>query len=489
VVTTDGTGIVSHAGTGLLRELAERTGLRAEYGDAVDGLRRRGGGHDPGQVLVDLAVMLADGGEAIADISTLGDQPGLHGSVASAATCWRVLAGVDEDRLGRLRSSRAAARERAWLARADETGGALPPARAAGRDLDYVVLDLDATLVEVHSEKEQASAHFKGGFGYHPLLCFLDNTNEALAGILRTGRAGSNTATDHIRVLDLALGQLPETARAGRILVRTDGAGFSHQFMDHLVGRGLEYSVGYAVTQDVRDAIGLLPEWAWVSAVDADGGLRDGAQVAEITDILPEVGRLAAARRRRERVKKAQASGQKPLIDRPDRPVHASWPTRMRVLVRRERPHPGAQLDAFEDRDGWRYQAMATNTSVGQLAFLEARHRAHARVEDRIRQAQDAGLGRLPSRVFAINAVWLELALAAADLLAWTQTILLTSDPEHPELAKAEWKTIRYRLLHTAARITRTGRRVWLRLQKGWPWALALARAFATLRRIPVPAL
>ena len=157
----------------------------------------------------------------------------------------------------------------------------------------------------------------------------------------------------------------------------------------------------------------------------------------------------------------------------------------MRVLVRRERPHPGAQLDAFEERDGWRYQAIATNTGVGQLAFLEARHRAHARVEDRIRQAQDAGLGRLPSKLFAINQVWLELALTAADLLAWTQTILL----QHaPELARAEWKTIRYRLLHAAARIARSGRRTWLRLQQSWPWALALARAFDALRRLPVPA-
>jgi hypothetical protein len=308
-----------------------------------------------------------------------------------------------------------------------------------------------------------------------------------LAGILRTGRAGSNTAADHIAVLDQALGQLPEHARAGRILVRTDGAGFSHDFLDHLAaqpdGRALEYSVGYAVTEDVRDAITLLPQRAWVEAIDTDGGLRDGAEVAEITDTLREARRLAAARRRRERAKKAQASGQKPRSER-DKTPH--WPTGMRVLVRRERPHPGAQLDAFEERDGWRYQAIATNTGVGQLAFLEARHRAHARVEDRIRQAQDAGLGRLPSKLFAVNTVWLELALTAADLLAWTQTILLG---DVPDLVKAEWKTIRYRLLHTAARITRTARRVLLRLQKGWPWALALAHAFTILRRIPVPAI
>jgi Transposase DDE domain group 1 len=485
VVTADGTGIVSHAGTALLRELAERTGLRAEYATATDGIRRRGGGHDPGQVLVDLAVMLADGGEAIADIAALADQPALHGPVASAATAWRVLAGIDQQRLADLRRARAAAQERAWLARAEQTGRMLPPARAAGRDLGHVVLDIDATLIEVHSEKEQASPHFKGGFGMHPLRCFLDNTNEGLSGILRTGRAGSNTAADHIAVLDLALGQLPEAARAGRILVRTDGAGFSHEFLDHLVRQGLEYSVGYAVTEDVRQAITMLPDWAWMPGVDADGGLRDGAEVAEITDILAEARRLAAARRRRERVKKAHASGQ-PVRDEPIKT--AAWPSGMRILLRRERPHPGAQLDAFEERDGWRYQAMATNTGVGQLAFLEARHRAHARVEDRIRQAQDAGLGRLPSKLFAINQVWLELALTAADLLAWTQTILLPGEEEHLDLAKAEWKTIRYRLLHTAARITRSARRTRLRLQKGWPWALALARAFDVLRRIPVPA-
>jgi hypothetical protein len=450
-VSVDGTGVVSHAGTALLRELADRVGLRAEFAVAMDGTRCRAGGHDPGQVLVDLAVMLADGGEAIRDLAALADQPGLHGPVASAATAWRVLDTVDEARLAGLRLARAAARDRAWLGRGEVAGRELPAAKAAGKDLDYAVIDLDATLVEVHSEKERAAGHFKGGYGYHPLLAFLDNTNEALAGVLRPGNAGSNTAADHIAVLGLALAQLPDAHRGKRILVRTDGAGFSHAFCDHLVEQGLEYSVGFAVTDDIRTAITKLPRWAWTPAVDAAGGWRDGAEVAEVTGLLDLAG----------------------------------WPKQMRVLLRRERPHPGAQLDAFEERDGYRYQAMATNTGVGQLAFLEARHRAHARVEDRIRQLQDAGGGRLPSRVFAVNAVWLELALTAADLLVFTQTILLF---DHPDLARAEWKTIRYRLLHTAARITRGARQTWLRLAEGWPWALALARAFATLRRIPLPA-
>ncbi len=173
-VTTDGTGVVSHAGTVLLRELAERTGLCAGLSEAADGLRSRRSGHDPGQVLTDLAVMLADGGEAISDIAALNDQQSLHGPVASTATAWRVLAGLDERMLSEVSTARAAARQRAWLARAELTGRMLPAARAGGRVLDYAVLDLDATLVEVHSDqKEQAAAHFKGGFGFHPLLCFL----------------------------------------------------------------------------------------------------------------------------------------------------------------------------------------------------------------------------------------------------------------------------------------------------------------------------
>jgi len=163
-------------------------------------------------------------------------------------------------------------------------------------------------------------------------------------------------------------------------------------------------------------------------------------------------------------------------------PAAAGWPAGMRVIVRRERPHPGAQL-TFTDVDGWRFQAFATDTPVGQLAHLEARHRAHARVEDRIRCGKDTGFGRFPSRTLAINAVWLELALTAIDLLAWTQTMLVTG-----ELARCEPKALRYRLLHLAARLTRGQRRTFLRLARSWPWARDLAAAFAALRAIPGPA-
>jgi hypothetical protein len=437
-----------------LVDLADAAGLSAAFSGALAGRRQRRGGHDPGRVLVDVAVMLADGGEAISDLAVLRDQPGLFGEVASTATAWRVLDGVDDAALDRLRHARASARERAWLLRT-EAGRDLPASSAGGRDWAGLVLDIDATLVEAHSEKESAAATFKGGFGFHPILVWLDNTHEALAGILRPGNAGANTAADHITVTDLALAQIPDSHRYGTpILVRADGAGCSKRWLAHLrwlrEGRGLDvsFSVGFTMTEQVQAAILALPEAAWTPAVEADGSPREGADVAELTGLLPD-------------------------------PEAAGWPARMRVIVRRERPHPGAQL-RFTDIDGWRFQTFATDTPVGQLCALEARHRAHATVEDRIRCAKDTGLGRFPSRVFAINAVWLELALTAADLIAWTQTTLLDG-----ELTKAEPKTLRYRLLHVAARISRGQRRLWVRIAEHWPWRFELAAAFARLAALP----
>jgi Transposase DDE domain group 1 len=221
--------------------------------------------------------------------------------------------------------------------------------------------------------------------------------------MLRPGNAGANSAADHISVTDAALAQIPDEHRHGTpILVRADGAGGTKAWLTHLRGLrddgglDVEFSVGFTMTDTVQQAILDLPELAWTPAVDADGELREGAGVAELTGLLPD-------------------------------PAAAGWPDRMRVIVRRERPHPGAQL-SFTDIDGWRFQAFATDTTVGQLAALEARHRGHATVEDRIRCGKHTGLGRFPSRMFAINAVWLELALTAADLIAWTQTILLDGD-------------------------------------------------------------
>ena len=389
----------------------------------------------------------------------------MFGPVASDSTCWRVLDAITGADLAAIGEARAGAREVVWAQRAEATGVALPASMVAGQPLldrdgrPVLVIDEDATLVIAHSEKEQAAATFKRTWGFHPVLAFCDNTNEALTGMLRPGNAGSNTALDHIAVVDAALAQIPESFRHGYpMLLRFDGAGASKALLTHL--RGLreqrvhsEFSVGWAVGAREHAAIAALPETAWTPAIDAGGDLRDGAAVVELT------GMFAAGALR-------------------------DYPTGMRVIARRERPHPGAQLDLIEERDGWRYTCFATDTAVGQHAWLDARHRAHARVEDRIRCGKDTGLARMPSKRFAINAAWLTCVLTAIDLFAWTQTILLH---DQPDLARAEPKTLRYRLLHVAARLVRGGRKLRLKIDKTWRWAAALARAFHRLAALPTP--
>ncbi|MGW0432748.1 IS1380 family transposase [Micromonospora sp. NPDC003197] len=454
MVTGDGRGVVGHAGARLLTDLADATGLTSAFSHALAGLRQWQGGHDPGRIAVDLAVMLADGGEAIADLAVLRDQAGLFGPVASDPTAWRMLSRLDEPMLAGLRAARARAREVAWAQHA-EVRGDRPQPMVAGQQVDGLVLDIDATIVICHSEKESATRTWKKTFGYHPLLCFLDNTGEALAGLLREGRAGSNTTADHITVLDQALAQIPDVHRHGTpILLRADSAGSSHGFLAHIRSLreqqhlDIRFSVGAAITEPVRAAIGAAT--GWIPAIDTDGGLREHAEVCEITGLFDTTG----------------------------------WPEGTRFVVRRERPHPGAQLTLFDTIEGWRHQVVATDTPAGNgsIQHLEARHRAHARVEDRIRTGKTTGFGRFPSRNFAINQAWLQLALTGIDLLAWTQTLLLDGD-----LARAEPKKLRYRLLHVAARITRTARRTRLAIAANWPWTDALTRAFSKLAGLPRP--
>ncbi|MEV6536898.1 IS1380 family transposase [Streptomyces sp. NPDC051639] len=456
-VSADGSGVVGHAGARLLTDLADATGLTAAYSAALRPLRPRGTGHDPGRVATDLAVMLADGGEAIADLAVLRDQADVFGPVASTPTAWRLLADTDEAALASLRAARATAREIAWT-QATETGEGIPAVRAGGRELPGLVLDLDATLDTCHSEKEQAAPTYKGGFGFHLLLCFLANTGDAVSGRLRPGNSGANTAADHIAVLDQALAQIPDAHRHGTdILVRADSAGSAKAFLAHvrdLRKRGIRtfFSVGYAITEPVRQAVRAMPDHLWRPALDQDGTLRDGAEVAELTGMVDLTG----------------------------------YPTGTRIIVRRERPHPGAQLSLFDQDQGLRHQVFLTDTPYsggGSAQFLEVRHRGHATVEDHIRCGKTTGFGRFPSRDFAVNAVWLELSLTAIDLLAWTRVLLLDG-----ELATAEPKKLRYRLLHVAARLTRSRRRLRLRISATWPWRHELTTAFHRLAALPRPA-
>lgn len=448
-VTAGGSGVVSHVGAALLRLLADRAGLTAGLSA---GLARAGRWpvHDRGRVLVDVAVMIADGGEALSDIDVLRHQREVFGSVASDTTVWRALDEIGVAQLRRIAQARARVRARMW-----QLFGGPPAVRAAGRDIGtgVVVLDVDSTIVIAHSDKEGAAATYKHTYGFHPILVTCDNTAELLAVTLRPGNAGANTAADHLDVLAQAIAQVPAPHRR-HLLIRGDSAASTHAVLDWLHeqdskrGRRVEYSLGWSIGGPERAAITSLPASAWTAAIDADGGVRDGAAVAELTGLLNLAG----------------------------------WPTGMRVIIRRERPHPGAQLTLFEHRDGWRYTAFVTNTPTGVLQWLEARHRAHARVEDRIRCAKDTGLGRLPSREFAINQAWCTAAAIALDLIAWLQLIGLDDD-----LAKAEPKRLRYRILHTAARLVHGQRRRWLRIPATWPWAEQITAAFHRIAAIPAP--
>ncbi len=313
-----------------------------------------------------------------------------------------------------------------------------------------MVIDLDATLVAAHSDKQHAAPTFKKTFGHHPLGAWADHgptgTGEPLAIMLRPGRAGSNTAADPKQVLADALAQLPWQPgyRVGRKgLIRCDSAGGTHEFLRYCENRRLQYSVGYTLTETTATAVDLIPAQAWTPAYNSDGDVRDGAWVAELTG----------------------------LIDLTDRPPG------MRVIVRKERPHPGAQL-RFTDRDGLRLTAFATNTSRGQLPDLELRHRRRARCEDRIRAAKDTGLRNLPLHGFDANRIWIEIACLATELTTWMQTLAL-----HDHQARRwEPKRLRLRLLSAAARLARHARQTRLRFAAHWPYTELIIAALARLQ-------
>jgi Transposase DDE domain group 1 len=439
-VVAGGESLVSHGGGLLLVETARRSGLAKELSARCRPWRRPLAVHDPGMVVLDLALAVALGGDAACDIAVLRAQPGLFGLVASDPTVSRLVRSLAEDSdvaLEAIASARALARERVWAW------------AGAPRQQGQVVIDLDATLVIAYSEKEDATRTWKKTFGFHPLLAYVDHGvgggGEPVGELLRPGNAGSNTAADHISVCDAALDQLPAPLRTpdahGRIpvLVRTDAAGATHTFAAHLAARGVEFSLGANLGHfDIHTAVALLPETAWTPAYQATKPRagqsgpqihpRKGAWVAEVTA----------------------------LVDL------SAWPEGTRLILRRERPHPGAQL-RITDIDGHRIVGLLTNTTPSgpgrQLADLELRHRRHARVEDRIRTGKDTGLRNLPLHDLAHNRVWVAIAALAADLLAWTARLAL---PAHA--ATYEPKRLRLRILAVAARIVTTARRRLLKI-------------------------
>jgi hypothetical protein len=456
---TAGTAIVSLAGAVGLVETVRVAGLDRALSQALMPWRKPQARHDPGKIITDLALSLAVGGDCLADVAVLRDQPGVFGPVASDPTVSRLIDTLAADAakaLAAINTARAAVRARVWSQAGDHA-----PNHAASID-DPLIVDLDATLLTSHSDKEHAAPTFKRGFGFHPLLAFADHgqagTGEPLSFLLRKGNAGSNTAADHIAVTRAAFAQLPGH-RPGRrpgksVLVRTDGAGCTHAFVSWLAGQRVQYSLGFTLPSNFADQVSILDSAkSWSPALDSEEQVRPDAYVADATGLLD----LAA------------------------------WPAGMRVIVRKEKPHPGAQL-RITDVNGWRVTAFATNTPATggphrSDGHLELRHRRRARCEDRIRIAKDTGLTNLPLHDFNQNKIWLAIVALAVELTAWWQMLALA---EHPA-RRWEPKRLRLRLFSIAGRLADHGRTRRLHLAATAPWAWLLQTGLDRLRTLTAP--
>jgi hypothetical protein len=417
-------------------------------------------------------------GDVPSDIEAMAAQEELFGPGGGASDS-TMLRALDElaERLGRdglpgrrLAQTTAAARVNAW-AQIVARHGSLPAAKVAGKDLTrpatepggkprpVLVIRLDATLIEAASPKAQAAGTYKGGFGFHPLTSWCSNIGDALAVMQRPGNAGSFTASDHLAVLKASLAQIPVPWRSD-VLVSIDGAGASHEVVDHLSGlntapahgkrgRRVEYTIGWPVDERTLAGIEQLRQRDWNAAIHADGAPDPDAQVAELTGIL--------------------RAG-------PDGDRMPSWPVDLRVIARRV-PRPAGKQTKLGENPDWEYGAFATNTPSGQLQFLDARHRTQAHVEDRVKQFKACGARNLPSIDYNRNAAWLQLAALATSLTAWLRHLALDG-----ELAKASTKTLRFRVLSAPARLVTHARRRILKIPPGWQWSPDLATAWQRLQ-------
>jgi hypothetical protein len=464
-VSADGERQLGHVGGVHLQLLAEKAGLAGALSHAMHrpGFRPV---HARGRVLVDLACAIVLGAVAIGDIAVLEHQREVLGPVASAPTVWRVLDEVDELRQHRIARARAAVRRRVWKLLEDRPGG-FPWITVDRRPLSgWTVLDSDATPVACASEKEGAAGTYKKGvFGLCPLLVYCDNTGEMLAQRLRPGDAGCNDTGDNIEIFREAVEQVPGPHRR-KILFRTDGAGFSCGLLRWIAGCGgrvhpsyrWEYSTGWAFTGREMDAVLTVDTHEdrtghvlWKPALEADGTVREKAFVVEVTGLLGDL---------------------------------SAWPEGHRVFVRREPLHPRYAKDAsaYEKEHGVRLTAFATNTAGRQPAWLDLRHRAHARVESKIRDSKAESLARFPSRFMKLNQAWLTTTALACDLRNWLQLLGCQGD-----MATVTPKTLRYRFLHVPAVLVRGQRRRRLKIPATWPWAEQITDAFRRLRALPAP--
>ncbi len=445
-VETGGEGVAAHVGLHCLGRFADRLGLADLLSVRIPVMSERLPVHDRGKVLVQAMLMMAGGGEACSDIEKLRAQPALFGEVPSDSTLYRSFFQLEPATVAGLWEAMAQARTEVWSRAAATTG--------TGR----VVLDIDASLHQIHSEnKQMAAPTYKGGFGFHPLYCFADATGETLAVRLRPGNAGANNVIDLVGVLDAAIGGLPAEIAAGhrvgddpglvrrQVQVRSDSAA-SRTFALACRTRNVGFAVVARSNERIHAAISRVAydSERWQPAVRQNGEVREGAAVVEVTD----------------------------LVDLSD------WPPGTRLIIRREPLHPGAQQSLFPS-ECYRYWGHYTDTADTDAVELDRHMRAHAHVEDNIRRLKDSAANRFPFCDFDANAAWLAVVCMADTLVRWFQQLCLTGP-----LAAAEPKTLRWSLWHTPARIVHRSRRQIVRILDNWPTATIALDAYQRLELI-----
>ena len=446
IVEPGGMGVVAHVGLHALGSFADRLGLGDSLSARIPLTGERLPFHDRGKVLVHTALMLAGGGESCADIEHLRLQSDLFGSVPSDSTVFRTFHQIDGATRTSIADAMAGMRAKVW-SRSSVTSGSSP-----------VLLDIDASLVEIHTDgKQQAGPTYKGGFGFHPMFCFADATGEVLSGVLRPGNAGANTVSDHLDVLDQAVAQLPATIAAGHhcgddagqatrtVVVRADSAGCTEGFLAGCRARNVSFFVtarsNPQVTAAVLDAIGI--ETVWEPARTQAGEPRPGAAVCELTSLITD----------------------------------DKLPEGTRLIVRREPLHPGAQRSLFPSLD-FRYWGFYTDAE-GSPVELDATMRAHAHVEQHIQRLKDSGLCRMPFTSFEANATWMMVVAMSADLVRWFQ--LLCFDGSWVD---ARPKAMRWGIFHAPGRLISRSRQRVVRIIDGWPGTDALIEAYKRIALI-----
>lgn len=444
-VESGGDQVVGSVGLHALGSFADRLGLGSALSLQFRRFNSRFLLHERGKVLVHAALMLAGGGDNCADIEYLRTNERLFGAVPSDSTLYRTIREITPELLIELEKAFASVRHSVWRRSSATTG------------TDPVKLDMDATLVEIHSKnKQRTAATYKGGFGFHPLLCFADATGDALAGMLRPGNAGSNTVADHLVVLDSAIAQLPPEIAVGHrddddsalvqreIVVRADSAGCTQGFVHGCRSRNVGFAVAAKSNKQIHAAISKMEddESYWQQGVSQAGDRVPHLMVAEATDLVDLSG----------------------------------WPEGTRLIIRREPLHQGCQQSLFPSLE-YRFWGHYTDQQ-GVPVTLDVEMRSHAHVENNIYRLQESGLLRFPFTDFNANNAWLFLVRMAADLVRWFQLLCCSG-----EFAKSLPKTLRFKLWHVPARIVRKAGGDVVKIIDGWPSTKELLKIY---ERIPL---